>query len=65
MSHKNTHDMPLEVAQTMNLCSDVDISAGTARRMLRRGIRIMASEMPVKYFETKAKYPVLFTKDYS
>ncbi len=57
--------MPLEVAQTMKLCNHTNMTTGTARRMLRRGIRIMASEMPVKYFETKAKYPVLFTKDFS
>ena len=65
MKQKNTTDLPTEFSSIMEICADSNMSVQNAKRMLRRALRIMATEMPARYCKNTAKYPILITQDYS
>jgi len=64
MNQKNTVDLPPEFGAMLALCIDTNMSVQSAKRLLRRSLRVI-NDTPGLYCEHTVKYSTLITKDYS
>jgi len=65
MNQKNTIDLPTEFSFIMGFFNEESMSPLKAKRLLRKSLRFMATNLPELYCENTTKYPVLIAEDFS